>query len=85
MAPDAELYIATVNTASDLWAAVDWFAANGVTIVTRSLGSGYDGPGDGTGPLDAVADHAVAPGVANSPFELPRSDFCNFTCLLWKA
>ncbi len=63
MAPDAELYIATVNTASDLWAAVDWFAANGVTIVTRSLGSGYDGPGDGTGPLDAVADHAVALGM----------------------
>jgi hypothetical protein len=63
MAPDAELYIATVNTASDLYAAVDWFAANGVTILTRSLGSAYDGPGDGTGPLDAVADHAVALGL----------------------
>jgi len=63
MAPDAELWLATVGTASDLRAAVDWFAANGVTIMTRSLGAAYDGPGDGTGPLGAVVDYAATKGL----------------------
>jgi hypothetical protein len=34
-----------------------------VTIVNRSLGSRYDGPGDGRGALDSVADHAVDRGI----------------------
>lgn len=63
MAPDAELWLATVGTASDLRAAIDWFAANGVSIITRSLGAAYDGPGDGTGPLGAVVDHAATKGI----------------------
>lgn len=63
MAPDADLYIATVATTDDLRAAIDWFAANGVGIITRSLGAPYDGPGDGTGPLDAVVDHAADLGI----------------------
>ena len=63
IAPDAELYLATVATTSDLRAAIDWFAANGVFIVNRSLGAPYDGPGDGTGPLAAVVDHAAALGI----------------------
>ncbi|MDO8392113.1 MAG: S8 family serine peptidase [Actinomycetota bacterium] len=63
MAPGAELYIATVATVSDLQDAIDWFDGNGVAIVTRSLGAPYDGPGDGTGPLDAVVDHAASLGI----------------------
>lgn len=63
MAPGAELYIATVGTVSDLQAAVNWFAANGVKILTRSLGAAYDGPGDGTGPLAAVVDSAINQGM----------------------
>ncbi len=63
MAPGAKLYIATVGTTSDLQAAVDWFQTKGVTVITRSLGSAYDGPGNGTGPLDAVVDSAVAKGM----------------------
>ncbi|MGE0879879.1 MAG: S8 family serine peptidase [Acidimicrobiia bacterium] len=63
MAPDAQLYIATVSTASDLQAAVDYFAANGVKIITRSLTAFFDGPGDGTGPLATVVDSAVAKGM----------------------
>jgi hypothetical protein len=62
-APDADVYIASVATVSDLRAAVDWFAANGVSILSRSLGSAYDGPGDGTGPLDAVVDYAATRGL----------------------
>ncbi len=63
MAPGAELYIATVGTTADLRAVIDWFSSNGVSIITRSLGSPYDGPGDGTGPLDAVVDYAAARGI----------------------
>ena len=63
VAPDAELFLATVGTASDLQLAVDWFATNGVAIMTRSLGAAYDGPGDGSGPLAAVVDHATAKGI----------------------
>ncbi len=63
MAPGVELFIATVATTADLQAAVNWFASNGVTIVTRSLGAAFDGPGDGTGPLSAVVNSAVAQGI----------------------
>ncbi|MEI8238327.1 MAG: S8 family serine peptidase [Actinomycetota bacterium] len=63
MAPGADVYVASVGTVSDMKAAVDWFVANGVRIITRSLGSPYDGPGDGTGPHDAVVNYAAAKGV----------------------
>lgn len=63
MAPDADLFLATVATTSDLRAAMDWFVTNGVSIVTRSLGAPFDGPGDGTGPIDAVVDYAADRGI----------------------
>lgn len=63
MAPAVELYIATVGTVSDLQTAINWFDTNGVTIVSRSLGAAYDGPGDGTGALAAVVDSAVSKGM----------------------
>ena len=59
MAPDAELYFATVATLSDLSAAIEWFAEQGVTIINRSETSEFDGPGDGTGPTAALVDRAV--------------------------
>jgi hypothetical protein len=63
IAPNVEFFLATVGTAADLLTAIDWFAANGVVIITRSLGAAYDGPGDGTGPLAAVVDHATTKGI----------------------
>ena len=63
MAPGAELFLATAATTAETQAAIDWFVANGVHIITRSLGAPYDGPGDGTGPLDAVVDSATARGI----------------------
>ena len=63
MAPLADVYIATIGTVSDLHDAITWFAANGVTIITRSLGAPYDGPGDGTGPLASVVDYAASLGI----------------------
>lgn len=59
MAPDAELYLATVTTLSDLAAAIDWFAAQGVTVINRSETSEFDGPGDGTGPTASLVERAV--------------------------
>ena len=64
MAPGARLYIATAETAADLQAAVDYFAANGVRIISRSLTAELDGPGDGTGPIAEVIDSAVEDGIA---------------------
>ncbi|MGZ4739631.1 MAG: S8 family serine peptidase, partial [Ilumatobacteraceae bacterium] len=63
MAPGAELFLATTATTAETQAAIDWFVANHVYIVTRSLGAPYDGPGDGTGPLDTVVDSAGSRGI----------------------
>lgn len=63
MAPGAELFLATTSTTAETQAAIEWFVLNGVHIVNRSLGAPYDGPGDGTGPLDAVVDYAAAHGI----------------------
>jgi Subtilase family len=63
MAPEAELFLATAGTVTDLRAVIDWFAANGVVIMTRSLGASYDGAGDGTGPLGAAVDYAASKGL----------------------
>ena len=63
MAPLSEVYVASVGTVADLQAAINWFASKGVTILTRSLGAAYDGPGDGTGPLATVVDSAASLGM----------------------
>ncbi|MEX1193542.1 MAG: S8 family serine peptidase [Dehalococcoidia bacterium] len=63
MAPQAEIYIAFAWTTSDTQAAVDYFASQGVDVLSRSLTSTYDGAGDGTGPLAAVVDSAVSQGM----------------------
>lgn len=63
MAPEAEILIARASTESDYYAVVDWFLANGVTIVNRSLGSRFDGPGDGSGVLTSVANYAGDRGI----------------------
>lgn len=63
MASDAEIFVGRATTESDYYELVDWFADNGVRIVNRSLGSRYDGPGDGRGALTAVADYAVGRGI----------------------
>ena len=63
MAPGAEIFIGQAATISDYQALIDWFVANGVQIVSRSLGSRYDGPGDGRGPLNEIAASANAQGI----------------------
>ncbi len=63
MAPGVEVYLGQATTITDYRALVDWFVSKGVTVVNRSLGSRYDGPGDGRGPLDDVVADAVSKGI----------------------
>lgn len=63
MAPGAEVLIGQAETLADYELLVDWFVSQGVRIISRSLGSRYDGPGDGRGALDDIAGRAVARGI----------------------
>src|SRR4029079_17863542 len=62
-APNAQIYLASVGTTTDLQAAVNYFASQGVKIISRSLTSEYDGPGNGTGPIANVVNSAVTQGM----------------------
>ncbi len=59
VAPSAELYLALVATEVDISDAVTWMKANGVTVISMSLGWLSWGPGDGTGYLADVVDGFV--------------------------
>ena len=48
VAPEVQLYIAHPQSGGDQRDAIDWMVANGVHVMNRSLGSGYEGSGDGT-------------------------------------
>lgn len=63
MAPDAEIFIGQATTATDYEALIDWFASKDVAVINRSLGTRYDGPGDGRGILDDIAAAATARGI----------------------
>src|SRR5437016_2294487 len=63
MAPDAQIYLASADSVADLQDAVNYFAAQGVTIVSRSLTANYDNPGDGSGPMASVLNSAVSQGI----------------------
>ena len=63
MAPGAEVLIGQAETIADYELLVDWFVGQGVQVISRSLGSRYDGPGDGRGALDDIAARAVASGI----------------------
>ena len=63
MAPGVQFYIATAYSANDLQAAINYFATQGVDVVSRSLTSEYDGQGNGTGPTATVINSAVTQGM----------------------
>ncbi|MAT04246.1 MAG: hypothetical protein CL424_04275 [Acidimicrobiaceae bacterium] len=63
VAPGAEIYLGQAATTADYQILVDWFASKGVQIISRSLGSRYDGPGDGRGALNDIAAAATARGI----------------------
>ena len=69
LAPGVSLYIAnSTGSAIDFRDAVNWMISKDVTVINRSLGGGFYGPGDGTSPsfihddLDNI-DLAVEGGI----------------------
>ena len=48
VAPEVQLYIAHPQSGGDQRDAINWMVENGVHVINRSLGGGYEGPGDGT-------------------------------------
>jgi hypothetical protein len=61
IAPGAELFLAHIRSTTDFYAAMDWLAAEGVDVVTMSLGWFGIGPGDGNGQMaDEITDFISA-------------------------
>ena len=63
MAPDAQLYLVNFDTDVEQHNAVDWIIAQGVQVISYSIGWTNAGAGDGTGPIDIDVDHAAAAGI----------------------
>lgn len=62
-APDAQLFLAELGYLNDYYPIIDWFAANGVSIVIHPFVWPYDGQGNGTGLAAAIVDYAVSKGI----------------------
>jgi len=63
IAPDAQLYMVNSGSDVELGNAVDWLIAQGVDIISYSVGWPVGGPGDGTGPITDIVDTARASGI----------------------
>jgi len=64
VAPGAQLYLVNFSTVTELSAAVDYLIEEGVDVVSFSLGYIHNGPGDGTGPVNAVVSRGTQAGQA---------------------
>jgi hypothetical protein len=65
LVPDAELYLAEVDTVVEASNAIDWLMENDVRILSMSMNFISGAPGDGTGPMaDALDSYAAWGGVA---------------------
>lgn len=62
LAPGAELYLVNFETVTELSAAVDYLVEEGVDVVSFSLGYIHNGPGDGTGPVNAAVTRGTSAG-----------------------
>ncbi|MCA9727043.1 MAG: S8 family serine peptidase, partial [Candidatus Eisenbacteria bacterium] len=62
VAPDAEIYFAGLGTAVDLQQALAWMKNNRVEVLSHSL-AWFLGGGDGTGPIDELAEAAAQDGM----------------------
>ncbi len=63
IAPGADFYLVNFGTSVELGNAVDWLIAQGVDIISFSVGYPIGGPGDGTGTINAIVDTARAAGI----------------------
>ncbi len=63
IAPDADFYLVNFGTEVELGNAVDWLIAQGVDVISYSVGWPIGGPGDGTGLICEMVDAARAAGI----------------------
>jgi len=63
MAPDAQLYLVNFNTDTEQHQAVDWLIAQGVNIISYSIGWSNAGDGKGTGPITEDVKKAANAGI----------------------
>ena len=63
VAPGAQLYLVNYNSEVELGNAVQWLIAQGVSVISYSMGYPVGGPGDGTGPICQIVDQARNGGV----------------------
>jgi hypothetical protein len=63
MAPDAQLYLVNFNTDTEQHQAVDWLIAQGVSIISYSVGWANAGDGKGTGPITEDVKKAANAGI----------------------
>jgi peptidoglycan hydrolase CwlO-like protein len=62
-APDADFYLANFATSVEWANAIDWLIAQGVDVISSSVGWANSGPGDGTGIIGDKVDDARAAGI----------------------
>ncbi|MEZ4501791.1 MAG: S8 family serine peptidase [Dehalococcoidia bacterium] len=63
IAPNAELYLLSFGTVTELSAAADFIASEGIDVVSFSLGFIHNGAGDGSGPVDSIVTRSTANGA----------------------
>ena len=63
VAPGATIHLVAFSTVTELSAAVDYLLAEHIEVVSFSFGYIHNGPGDGTGPVDAIVSRATDAGV----------------------
>jgi len=63
MAPDAQLYLVNFSTDTEQHQAVDWLIAQGVNIISYSVGWVNAGDGKGTGPITEDVKKAFNAGI----------------------
>jgi len=63
IAPGATFYLANYGTLAEKGNAVDWLIAQGVDVISCSMGSFLGGPGDGTGTSSDIVNGAYNAGV----------------------
>ena len=65
IAPDADIYISSINTRGGLYNAVDYMIDQGVDIVNMSLSFAWDGPPDDS------ESTIISNAIGGSPFHTP--------------
>lgn len=63
VAPDAELFLANFDSVADHDDAVDWMIAQGVDVISYSIGWTNAGPGDGRGVINDAVNRALDAGI----------------------